>query len=461
MDDLTPKQIVELLDRHIVGQQDAKRAVAIAIRNRWRRQRLSEEMRAEVTPKNIIMIGPTGVGKTEIARRLAALIRAPFCKVEATKYTEVGYHGRDVESVIRELTDVAWRLVRDKERQNVQAEAEQRAENRLLDLLLPSAADEANSEAERMDTHATTTLAVQSHHDQAEKHKRARERMRAKLAAGEIEERKVLLRTEQKHIPVQIFSNLGMEQMDVDLQNMFDRVMPKNSKSREVTVREARRVLVDQEVEQLIDREAVGENAVRLTEESGIVFIDEIDKICGPSASHGPDVSRQGVQRDLLPIVEGTAVQTRYGTVHTEHILFIAAGAFHLSKPADLMPELQGRFPIRVELKDLVRNDFARILREPKGSLIRQYTEMLATEGVTLEFTDEAIDAIAEIAYEVNRTTQNIGARRLHTILERLLEDASFDAPDSSEKHLLLDAHQVREKLAKITANEDLSKYIL
>ncbi|MFO0948797.1 MAG: ATP-dependent protease ATPase subunit HslU [Planctomycetota bacterium] len=461
MDDLTPRQIVDLLDRHIVGQQDAKRAVAIAIRNRWRRQRLSEEMRAEVTPKNIIMIGPTGVGKTEIARRLAALVQAPFCKVEATKYTEVGYHGRDVESVIRELTDVAWRMVRDKERQNFQAEAEQRTENRLLDLLFPSPGEEGMGEGEEADSHSTSTLVVQSHHEQAEKHKRARERMRAKLVAGELEDRKIQLRTEQKHIPVQIFSNLGMEQMDVDLQNMFDRVMPKASKSREVTVREARRILVDQEVEQLIDREAVGENAVRLTEESGIVFIDEIDKICGTSAGHGPDVSRQGVQRDLLPIVEGTAVQTRYGTVHTEHILFIAAGAFHLSKPSDLMPELQGRFPIRVELKDLGQNDFVRILREPKGSLVRQYTEMLSTEGLGLSFTEDAIDAIAEIAYEVNRTTQNIGARRLHTILERLLEDASFDAPDSSGKKLQIDAAYVREKLGKISANEDLSKYIL
>jgi ATP-dependent HslUV protease ATP-binding subunit HslU len=456
--DLTPKEIVELLDRHIVGQDDAKRSVAIAIRNRWRRMQLSEEMRIEVTPKNIIMIGPTGVGKTEIARRLATLVHAPFCKVEATKYTEVGYHGRDVESVIRELTEVAWRMVRDDERQKVQKEAEDRTQQRLLDLLLPTTDDLVEDEPSEV---ITTDAAQRQAQDLAEKRRRAKDRMRAKLQAGELEDRKISLRTEQKQVPVQIFSNLGMEQMDVDLQNMFDRIMPKSPKNREVTVREARRILIDQEVEQLIDREAVSEAAIRLTEESGIVFIDEIDKICGPASGHGPDVSRQGVQRDLLPIVEGTTVQTRYGTVHTEHILFIAAGAFHVSKPADLMPELQGRFPIRVELKDLGHQDFVRILKEPKGSLIRQYTELLGTEGLKIHFTDDAIETIGQMAYEVNRTTQNIGARRLHTILEKLLEEPSFDAPDRQGSTLTIDADYVRLKLDKISGDEDLSKYIL
>lgn len=458
MQDLTPRQIVEALDRYIVGQHEAKRAVAIAIRNRWRRQRLSDEMRAEVTPKNIIMIGPTGVGKTEIARRLASLIQAPFCKVEATKYTEVGYHGRDVESMIRDLAEMAVRLVRERERQKVQAEAERRANDRLLDLLLPSSAD-ANPDPERYPEFDSEEDLMGR--PAAEKHRRTRERMRQKLEAGELEERKVFLRTEQKHIPVQIFSNLGMEQMDLDLQNMFERIAPRETKDRELTVREAREVLLEQEADQLIDKEAVSEEAVKLAEESGIVFLDELDKICGPSSSHGPDVSRQGVQRDLLPIVEGSAVQTRYGTIRTDHILFIAAGAFHVSKPSDLMPELQGRFPIRVELTDLGKEDFVRILKEPKNSLIRQYTEMLATEGLEVTFTDDSIDVIAEIAHQVNKSTENIGARRLQTILEKLLEEPSFDAPDREEKVLQIDAEYVRNKLERVSSDEDLSRFIL
>ena len=462
MQDLTPRQIVAELDRYIVGQDEAKRAVAIAIRNRWRRQRLAEDLRAEVTPKNIVMIGPTGVGKTEIARRLAALVSAPFCKVEASKYTEVGYHGRDVESMVRDLTEAAWRLVRDGERAKLNDQAHERANERLLDLLLPvSHQDQEDEDDEARNDLDDSVEGDAKQRRRTEKHRRTRERMKQKLDAGELDESTVVLRTEQRQVPVQIFSSLGMEQMDVDLQQMFDRVMPREAKEREMTVRQARAVLVDQELEGLIDREALGEQAVKLTEESGIVFLDEIDKICGPSSSHGPDVSRQGVQRDLLPIVEGTAVQTRYGAVHTEHVLFIAAGAFHTSKPSDLMPELQGRFPIRVELTDLGRDDFIRILREPKNSLIRQYTELLATEGLKLSFSDDAIEELAEIAHTVNKKTQNIGARRLHTVMEKLLEETSFDAPDLGEQRLDIDAAYVRDKLEKISKDEDLSRYIL
>jgi ATP-dependent HslUV protease ATP-binding subunit HslU len=458
---LTPRKTVEELDRYIVGQEEAKRSVAIALRNRWRRQQLADEMRNEVTPKNIIMIGPTGVGKTEIARRLAMLVRAPFVKVEATKYTEVGYHGRDVESVIRDLVEAAYRIVREEERAKVVAEAERRANRRLLDLLLPDPSDGDGEARVQPAEVSAETVEGDERRERAQKRKRSRERMRLKLEAGELDERIVNLRIEHKHVPVQIFSNIGMEQMDVDLQQMFERIMPREARSREMTVREARKVLVEQEIEQLIDREAAAEKAVELAEETGVVFIDEIDKICGPASTHGPDVSRQGVQRDLLPIVEGTTVQTRYGPVVTDHVLFIAAGAFHLSSPSDLMPELQGRFPIRVELKDLGQQDFVRILREPKNSIIRQYTELLATEGVTLTFSDDAIAAIAQIADQVNRNMQNIGARRLQTIMEKLLEDPSFDAPDIAKKTLHIDARYVRDKLAKISENIDLSRYIL
>jgi ATP-dependent HslUV protease ATP-binding subunit HslU len=461
--ELTPRQIVEQLDRHIVGQDEAKRAVAIAIRNRWRRQRLSPEMRQEVTPKNIIMIGPTGVGKTEIARRLASLVQAPFCKVEATKYTEVGYHGRDVESVVRDLVEAAFRLIKERERVRVQTEAKEKADARLIDLLLKDSSNEPEIEERETDVPSSDEIdeATLERVKAKMKRRRVRERMREKLESGELEDQLVALRTEQKHVPVQIFSNMGMEQMDVDIQQMFDRIMPREAKEREVPVREARRLLVEQEAEKLIDREAVAEQAVRLAEDSGIIFIDEIDKICGPQSGHGPDVSRQGVQRDLLPIVEGTSVQTRHGAIQTEHVLFIAAGAFHVSKPADLMPELQGRFPIRVALQDLGRDDFVRILREPKNSLVRQYVELLATEGLEVRFTDDAIEAIAQIAHQVNKSTQNIGARRLHTVLEKLLEDPSFDADQRQGKPLVVDAAYVRDKLSKISSSEDLSKYIL
>jgi ATP-dependent HslUV protease ATP-binding subunit HslU len=442
--DLTPRQIVEELDRYIIGQDAAKRAVAVAIRNRWRRQQLAPDLRKDVTPKNIIMIGPTGVGKTEIARRLAQLVGAPFLKVEATKYTEVGYHGRDVESMIRDLVEIAFGMVRQEHRRLVETQARERVTDRLLDLLLPrSAGWEPDSPEEN------------------ERNQRTREKMRARLEAGELEERTVELNVEQKGTPVQIFSNLGMEQMDVDFQNMFERIMPRQSQQRQVPLREARRILLEQETEALIDRQVVTEKAVELAENQGIIFLDELDKICGPASTHGPDVSRQGVQRDLLPVVEGTTVNTRYGPVQTDHILFIAAGAFHVSRPADLMPELQGRFPIRVELTDLKREDFLRILTEPKHSLTKQYGGLLATEGVALEFTPDGIAALADIAYEVNRTTQNIGARRLHTILERVVEDVSFDGPDLEDKRVRIDGAYVRGRLSEILEKEDLSKFIL
>jgi ATP-dependent HslUV protease ATP-binding subunit HslU len=442
--DLTPRQIVQELDRYIVGQDAAKRAVAVAIRNRWRRQQLTPELRKDVTPKNIIMIGPTGVGKTEIARRLAQLVGAPFLKVEATKYTEVGYHGRDVESMIRDLAEIAIGMVRQEQRTFVETQAKERVTERLLDLLLPGSSNWEPDNAE-----------------ENERRQRTRDKMKARLEAGELEDKTVELNVEQKQVPVQIFSNLGMEQMDVDFQSMFERIMPKQNQQRQLTIKEARRILLEQETEALIDRQVVAEKAVDLAENQGIIFLDELDKVCGPSSTHGPDVSRQGVQRDLLPVVEGTTINTRYGPVRSDHILFIAAGAFHVSKPSDLMPELQGRFPIRVELTDLKREDFLRILTEPKHSLTRQYVELLATEGVTLEFTPDGVEAVADVAFEVNRTAQNIGARRLHTILERVAEDVSFQAPDVPNKHVRIDAAYVRGRLTDILQKEDLSKFIL
>jgi ATP-dependent HslUV protease ATP-binding subunit HslU len=441
---LTPRQIVQELDRYIVGQEAAKKAVAVAIRNRWRRQQLSEDLRKDVTPKNIIMIGPTGVGKTEIARRLAQLVGAPFLKVEATKYTEVGYHGRDVESMVRDLTESAIGMVRQEQRTLVETQAKERVADRLLDLLLPQSGTWEADNTEEND-----------------RRQRTREKMKARLEAGELEERSVELNVEHKAVPVQIFSNLGMEQMDVDFQNMFERIMPKQNQQRQVKIREARRILLEQETEALIDRQVVTEKAVELAENQGIIFLDELDKVCGPPSSHGPDVSRQGVQRDLLPVVEGTTVNTRYGPVRTDHILFIAAGAFHASKPSDLMPELQGRFPIRVELTDLKREDFLRILTEPKHALTKQYAELLATEGVTLEYTADGIEALADIAYEVNRTTQNIGARRLHTVLERVVEEVSYEGPDLPEKRVVVNSAYVRGRLGEILKKEDLSRFIL
>ncbi len=440
--DLTPRIIVEQLDRYIVGQDDAKRSVAVAIRNRWRRRQLSDEIRQEVSPKNILMIGPTGVGKTEIARRLAKLTGAPFIKVEATKYTEVGYYGRDVESMVRELVENAIGLVRERERVQVQDEAKNRVEERLLEMLIPRPVQHGDVDPEA-----------------AERHERNRVKMRHMLIDGQLDERTVELTVEQKATPV-VFSGMGMEHMDVDLQGMLEKIMPRQSVTREMTVAQARDVLFEQECDALLDPEKINAEAIELAENLGIIFLDEIDKVVS-SDTKGADVSRQGVQRDLLPIVEGTTVQTRYGYVKTDHILFVAAGAFHRNRPSDLMPELQGRFPIRVELSDLTKDDFVRILKEPKGSLTQQYIALMQTEGVELEFTDDAVESLAAHAYKVNQSTQNIGARRLYTILERLLEELSFEAPHMKMGRVTINAAYVNARLDKVTEDEDLSKFIL
>jgi len=440
---MTPKQIVAELDRYIIGQDDAKRAVAIAIRNRWRRQQLPEDLRRDVAPKNILMIGPTGVGKTEIARRLARLTGAPFVKVEATKYTEVGYYGRDVESMVRELVENAIGLVRDRERKAVEEEAKARVNERLLDLLVPQGPVEYFDEDE----------------ESRKQYERTRAKMEAMLLTGELDQRRVEVTLEQRTSPV-LVGGTGIEHMDLDIQGMFEKIMPKQTQTREMSVAEARKVLFEQETEALLDAEKINAQAIELAENLGIIFVDELDKVVA-SDTRGADVSRQGVQRDLLPIVEGTTIQTRYGHVQTDHILFVAAGAFHQTRPSDLMPELQGRFPIRVELLDLEKKDFVRILTEPQNALTRQYQALLETEGVTLEFTEDAIEAIADYAYRVNQTTQNIGARRLYTIMERLLDELSYEAPDMKMGRAVINAAYVQKRLEEVADDEDLSKYIL
>ncbi|PKN67669.1 MAG: HslU--HslV peptidase ATPase subunit [Deltaproteobacteria bacterium HGW-Deltaproteobacteria-12] len=459
---LTPREIVEKLDRHIIGQADAKRAVAIALRNRWRRQNVPEELADEISPKNIIMIGPTGVGKTEIARRLAKLDNSPFLKVEASKFTEVGYVGRDVESMVRDLVELSINMVKSEEQEIVQVKAAEIAEERLLDLLLP--AKPAEKKVSDMLTgpegsEENTTLAE----DQTRKADATREKLRQLLKEGKLDHRNVELDvTEARSGPmIEIFSAVGMEDMGLNLKDMLGNAFPQKKKRRTVKVPEALEILAEEEAQKLIDMDKVHKTAVERVEQSGIVFLDEIDKIVGSDSAHGPDVSREGVQRDLLPIVEGSNVNTRYGMVKTDHILFIAAGAFTASKPSDLIPELQGRFPIRVELDSLGKEEFIRILTEPKNALVRQYVEMMATEGIKLSFTDDAVAEIAEVATQVNEKTENIGARRLYTIMETLLEDISFEAPDMEEKDIVIDAKYVDEKLDEIVEDEDLSRYIL
>jgi ATP-dependent HslUV protease ATP-binding subunit HslU len=437
LDELTPREIVRELDKHVVGQAEAKRAVAIALRNRIRRQKLPPEMAEEVMPKNILMIGPTGVGKTELARRLARLSNSPFLKVEASKFTEVGYVGRDVESMIRDLVDIAIDMVREERLDEVADRAETNAEERLLDLLMPPQQEPSES-AER-----------------------TREKLRERLREGKLDERVVELDVKDKPQTFEITTNAGIEEMGINLKDMLPNLFGQKSRRRNMRVAEAMDYLVQEEEQKLIDMDQVTRMALERVETSGIIFLDEIDKIAGRESGHGPDVSREGVQRDILPIVEGTTVNTRHGFVRTDHILFIAAGAFHVSKPSDMIPELQGRFPIRVELKSLSVEDFIRILKEPKNALAKQYTALLETEGIKLVFTDDALEEVAKFAARVNESSENIGARRLHTIMEKLLEEVSFEGPDLKRKSVKVDANYVRKQLAEIVKDQDLSRYIL
>lgn len=447
---LTPSQIVTELDKYIIGQDDAKRAVAIALRNRWRRQQVNEEMRDEIVPNNIILIGPTGVGKTEIARRLAKLANAPFIKVEASKFTEVGYVGRDVESMIRDLTDLAVNMIKAEQTEMVQEKAEKMAEDRILDILIPPVKSYSTDSADNEESEAV-------------RNQKTREWMREKLRKGEMDDKMIEFDITTPAVGMQVLGPAGMDDMGMNLQEIFSSMIPKKKKKRKTTIKEARRVMASEEAQKLIDMEAVQKEAIKRVQDSGIVFIDEIDKVAGSSGkASGPDVSREGVQRDLLPIVEGTTVNTKYGAVKTDHILFIAAGAFHVSKPSDLIPELQGRFPIRVELKSLTEEDFIKILTIPENALLKQYSALLKTEDVNVEFQEDAIKEIARVAAHVNEEVENIGARRLHTILTTLLEDILFDVPDKfSDKEVSIDGALVGKKLDSIVKNRDLSKYIL
>ncbi|MGH7550910.1 MAG: ATP-dependent protease ATPase subunit HslU [Gemmatimonadota bacterium] len=464
---LTPREIVAELDKYIVGQDDAKRAVAIALRNRWRRLRVADDLRDEILPNNIIMIGPTGVGKTEISRRLARLADAPFVKVEASKFTEVGYVGRDVESIVRDLMEISVSMVRQEWEDEVYDRAEENVEERLLDLLLPPLRPVEEMGGGRrylVDRSGAIQEAEsgESFERLRQQRERSRDKLRKLLADGKLEDRKVEVETTSGRMPFfEVLSPMGLEEMDVNVGEMLEEILPKRKKRRQVTVSEARRILLQEELGKLIDMDEVVNEAVYRTENSGIVFLDEIDKIAGEKMSGGPDVSREGVQRDLLPIVEGSNVQTKYGLIRTDHVLFIAAGAFHVSKPSDLIPELQGRFPIRVELRSLTAKDFERILIEPQNALTLQYRAMLETEGVGLAFTDDGIREIARIAAEVNDLMENIGARRLHTVMTRLLDDILFDVPDVQSGDVRIDARAVSERLKGIVEDQDLRKYIL
>jgi ATP-dependent HslUV protease ATP-binding subunit HslU len=443
MSELTPRDIVNELDKHIIGQDSAKRAVAIALRNRWRRSRVDENLRAEITPKNILMIGPTGVGKTEIARRLARLANAPFIKIEATKFTEVGYVGRDVESIIRDLADIAVKMTREEEIKKVKPRAEVAAENRVLDILLPKArgfGDVGESESSTSST---------------------REKFRSMLREGSMAEKEIDVEVSAPSVGVEIMAPPGMEEMTSQLQGMFQNLSGGRKRTRKLKVRDALKVLAEEEAAKLVNEEDIKARAIDSVEQNGLVFLDEIDKVTRRSDTSGPDVSREGVQRDLLPLVEGSTVTTKHGMVRTDHILFIASGAFHLAKPSDLIPELQGRLPIRVELDALGVEDFIRILKEPDASLTEQYAALLATEGVTLEFAEDGLARIAEMAWQVNERTENIGARRLHTLLEKLLEALSFDASEQKQKHVVIGADYVNEHLGELVEDEDLSRYIL
>jgi ATP-dependent HslUV protease ATP-binding subunit HslU len=437
LDELTPREIVRELDKYVIGQVEAKRAVAVALRNRVRRQKLEPEMAEDVMPKNILMIGPTGVGKTEIARRLAKLANSPFLKVEASKFTEVGYVGRDVESMIRDLVEIAIDMVREERLDEVAERAERNAEERVLDLLMPPQPEGAES----VD--------------------RTREKLREKLRQGKLDDRMVEIDVKERSATFEIATNSGIEEMDINLKDMLPAIFGQRTRKRKMRVNEAMEYLVQEEEQKLIDMDQVTRVAIERVERNGIIFLDEIDKIAGREAGHGPDVSREGVQRDILPIVEGTTVNTRYGFVRTDHVLFIAAGAFHVSKPSDMIPELQGRFPIRVELKSLSEQDFIRILKEPKNALIKQYMALLETEGIRLNFTDDALEEVARYAARVNEIAENIGARRLHTIMEKVLEEVSFEGPDLKKKHLKIDRGYVDKCLAEIVKDQDLSRYIL